>query len=137
MVFPIISLFHVSIISLKLQEYHSYPLTHKRKKITRKSILECELDCDVHQRSNTGTLSWKSECNAVRSGFNADISKWNTASVTTLRSTFSGATSFTGDGVSNWNTSKVTSLFFTFYEVFGSFDADLSNWDTSRVTSLS
>ena len=51
---------------------------------------------------------YPSSCNTIRSNFNADISKWNTASVTTLFHTFNDATSFTGDGVSNWDTSSVT-----------------------------
>ena len=48
------SLFHVSIASLKLAS-----LTHTRKKITRKSSLECIIDDDENltraSRSNTGT----------------------------------------------------------------------------------
>ena len=45
----IISLFHVSVMSLKLQEYNSYRPFIPCKKITRKSILECTLDCDEHR----------------------------------------------------------------------------------------
>ena len=52
-------------------------------------------------------------CN--RSNFNADISNWDTSSVTNLLQTFYQATSFTGDGVSNWDTSSVTSLEYTFF----------------------
>ena len=52
-----IFLFRVSIMSLKLHEYHSY-----RSLIPcRKSMLECTLDCDEklnsRSRSNIGTLS--------------------------------------------------------------------------------
>ena len=75
-------------------------------------------------------------CNTIRSNFNADISKWNTASVTNMEKTFYYATSFTGDGVSNWDTSKVTSLSNTFQGA-NSFTGDgVSNWDTSMVTNL-
>ena len=52
---------------------------------------------------------WISECNSIRSDFNADISKWNTFIVTTLYYTFYEATSFNGD-MSNWDTSKVTTM---------------------------
>ena len=45
----IISLFHVSTTALKLQEYNSYRPFIPCKKITRKSILECTLDCDEHR----------------------------------------------------------------------------------------
>ena len=55
------------------------------------------------------------ECNSNRVTFNADISHWNTASVTSLDRTFLKAVSFTGEGVSNWNTSSVTSLSYTFF----------------------
>ena len=77
--------------------------------------------------------TWYSQCNTNRSDFNADISKWNTASVTDLRSTFEDATSFTGDGVSNWDTSSVTDLSFTFYGATSFTGNGLFNWDTSSV----
>ena len=77
-----------------------------------------------------------SECNTIRSDFNADISNWNTASVTTLKDTFYGATSFTGDGVSNWDTSSVTTLELTFYNATSFMGDGISNWDTSNVKDL-
>ena len=103
-----------------------------------------------------------SKCNTNRRNFNADISKWNIASatslsnvfhdvlvftgdgvsnwdtsrVTSLYAAFRGATSFTGDGLSNWDTSRVTDLMFTFYSAT-SFNGDLSSWDTSKVTDIS
>ena len=44
---------------------------------------------------------------AVR--FNADISTWNTSSLTNTSETFFGAISFNGD-VSTWDVRKVTDL---------------------------
>ena len=43
--------FHVSVVPLKVQEYHSYRSFIPCKKITRNSILECTLNC----YANTGT----------------------------------------------------------------------------------
>ena len=64
------------------------------------------------------------------------MSNWDTSSVTTFEETFSGATSFTGDGVSNWDTSSVTSLSETFSGATSFTGDGVSNWDTSSVTSL-
>ena len=79
--------------------------------------------------------TWYSQCNTIRSNFNADISKWNTANVTSLYRTFQSCYSFTGDGLSNWNTSRVTILRDTFYGAI-SFNGDVSKWDTSNVREL-
>ncbi len=50
------SLFHVSIMPLKLQKYHSYCSFIPWKKITRKSpILECTLNCDENSDTNART----------------------------------------------------------------------------------
>ena len=46
---------NVSIISLKLQEYHSYRSLIPWKKITRQSMLEYTLDCDVNSNTNART----------------------------------------------------------------------------------
>ena len=77
-----------------------------------------------------------SKCNPLRQNFNANISNWDTSSVTDMARTFQHATSFTGDGVSNWNTSSVTSLVMTFYDTHSFTGDGVSNWDTSSVTSF-
>ena len=46
--FLIISLFHVSVMSLKLQQYHSYRSLIPCKKMTRKSTLECTFCYDEY-----------------------------------------------------------------------------------------
>ena len=45
--------------------------------------------------------------------FNADISAWDTSSVTNMAGMFSGATSFNAD-ISAWDTSSVTNMPFMF-----------------------
>ncbi len=66
------------------------------------------------------------------SSFNADLSDWDTSSVTDMSNMFNGATSFDGD-ISDWDTSSVTSMRWMFRDA-SSFNADLSDWDTSSVT---
>ena len=46
---------------------------------------------------------------AINTKFNSDLSKWNTGSVTSLRSVFYNARAFNGD-VSKWNIGAVVSL---------------------------
>jgi surface protein len=61
------------------------------------------------------------------------LSNWDTSKVTDLSYTFSGASSFTGDGVSNWNTSKVISLDSTFQGAT-SFFGNVWRWNVQSVT---
>ena len=65
---------------------------------------------------------------------NADISGWNTSSVTDMQWMFFDATAFNQD-ISSWDTSKVTSMgsMFSHATVF---NQDLSSWDTSKVTTM-
>jgi len=66
--------------------------------------------------------------------FNADISNWNTAVVTTMEGTFYSAFAFNQD-ISNWNTAAVTTMEGTFQSA-SVFNADLSKWDTAVVTNM-
>ena len=75
------------------------------------------------------------QCNAIRASFDADLSNWNTASVTTLSRTFCGTTRFTGESLANWNTYKVTSMYNTFGQAT-SFNAGIEDWNTSNVKSM-
>lgn len=59
---------------------------------------------------------------------------WDVSNVTTMQSTFSGATSF-NQPIGNWNVSKVV----YFNGMFGgasNFDQDLSNWQTAAAVSM-
>ena len=52
-----------------------------------------------------------------------------------FKETFSGSTSFTGEGLSDWNTSGVTDLSSTFSGAI-EFNADISSWDVSRLVAF-
>ena len=66
--------------------------------------------------------------------FDADVSGWDTSSVTDMSHMFSN-TDFNGN-ISGWDTSRVTNMSGMFsYTV--NFDADISGWDTSSVTDMS
>jgi len=66
---------------------------------------------------------------------NANISHWNTSSITDMASMFYNAINFNQD-LDGWDTSNVLSM----YQMFrgaDSFNQNLSSWDTSFVTSMS
>ena len=65
--------------------------------------------------------------------FNQDVSKWNTAAVTSMASMFESATSFNQD-IGKWNTAAVTSMANTFNGAT-SFNRDLSSWNVDKVGS--
>ena len=66
--------------------------------------------------------------------FIADISRWDTSSVTDMEYMFSGASAFNAD-ISRWNTSSVTNMGGMFAGA-SAFTADVSGWDTSSVTDM-
>jgi surface protein len=66
------------------------------------------------------------------SGFNEDISRWNTSSATNMESMFTKQTAFNQD-ISRWDVSKVTNMRNMFREA-KSFTANISTWDVSKVT---
>jgi len=59
---------------------------------------------------------------------------WNTSSVTTMRSMFSGATAFNQD-ISSWDVSNVTDMQYMFNNA-DAFNEDISSWDVSSVTNM-
>ena len=67
--------------------------------------------------------------------FNADLSRWETSEVVTMKYTFYDARSFNSD-LSKWNIAKVvdTSNMFSRASVF---DADISKWDVSKIRDAS
>ena len=66
---------------------------------------------------------------------NADVSGWNVAKVTLLYSTFGGASKFVGTGLSSWDTASATSLGHTFNGAV-EMNADLSAWKVNKVTDM-
>jgi len=65
------------------------------------------------------------------SSFNADLDKWNTSGVTSMKGMFQEAHTFNGN-VSTWDISQVTNMGDMFNGAT-SFDGDVSQWDTSNV----
>ena len=64
------------------------------------------------------------------------ISKWNTASATSLERTFSKASEMNAD-LSGWKVAKVVTLYFTFFSASKFTGTGLSAWDVASATSLS
>ena len=73
--------------------------------------------------------------NVNTAGFNADISRWDVSSVTSMYAMFRSTANFDGD-LSNWDVSSVTSMSYMFQNAY-SFDGDLSNWNTANVNDAS
>ena len=63
------------------------------------------------------------------------ISKWNTASTTTLESTFNGASEMNAD-LTGWKVGKVTSLAYAFGSASKFTGTGLSTWDVAKVTDM-
>jgi hypothetical protein len=68
--------------------------------------------------------------------FNADLSAWKVAKVTTLYLTFFNAAMFVGTGLGRWNVAKITTLSGTFAGASKFTGAELGSWDTASVTTL-
>ena len=63
--------------------------------------------------------------------FNADISGWNTSSVTIMSGMFVGAYEF-NQPIGNWDVSKVTTMQYMFADA-RKFDQPIGDWDVSSV----
>ncbi len=63
--------------------------------------------------------------------FNGDISTWNTSEVTSMRDMFSGASVF-NQNIGGWVTSKVTDMS-TMFSNATTFNQDIGGWDTGEV----
>ncbi|MBN2663597.1 MAG: BspA family leucine-rich repeat surface protein, partial [Bacteroidales bacterium] len=68
-------------------------------------------------------------------GFNGDISNWNTSSVTTMEAMFADADLFNQD-IGNWDVSNVENMSWMFSGA-DNFNQDISNWNVSNVTNMS
>ena len=76
------------------------------------------------------------------SGYPADISSWNTSSVTDMSYTFSGTNDRRGstlvlfnEDINNWDTSNVTNMEHMFHAA-SDFNQNIGSWDTSNVTNM-
>jgi hypothetical protein len=63
------------------------------------------------------------------------ISKWNTASTTTLRYTFDGASEMNAD-LTGWKVGKVASLYGTFHFASKFTGMGVDTWDVAKVTTM-
>lgn len=66
--------------------------------------------------------------------FNQDISGWNTSNVVYMEFMFRGASAF-NQPIGNWDVSKVTSLRWMFSSA-EAFNQPIGNWDVSNVTDM-
>ncbi|CAL6443634.1 unnamed protein product [Bathycoccus prasinos] len=69
-----------------------------------------------------------------KSTFNADISKWDTSSVTTMYAMFYQASAF-NKYIGSWDTSRVTNMNKMFNEA-SAFNHNIAGWDTSLVEGM-
>ena len=69
------------------------------------------------------------------SDFDMPIGVWNTSQVADMSSMFNGASSFNQD-IGDWDTSQVTDMSYMFSEATA-FNQPIGDWDTSKVTDMS
>ena len=69
------------------------------------------------------------------SEMNADLTGWKVGKVVTLERTFYKASKFAGTGLWSWNTASATDLRYTFFDA-GGMNADLTRWEVGKVASL-
>jgi hypothetical protein len=69
------------------------------------------------------------------SEMNTNLTGWKVANVVTLDGTFSLASKFTGTGLTSWDTASATDLRSTFYNA-GEMNADLTGWKVGKVDTL-
>lgn len=84
---------------------------------------------------NTSTITDMSNMFSGASSFNGNVTTWNTSNVTTMLAMFQNATVF-NQNISTWNTSNVTSMVGTFQNATA-FNQNISSWDTSSVLDMS
>ena len=64
--------------------------------------------------------------------FDRDLSKWDTANVTSMKVMFLGAKVFKGNGLSKWNVKKVEDFSYMFLDA-ESFNEDISDWEIDSI----
>jgi surface protein len=83
---------------------------------------------------DTSSVSNMSSMFSRARNFNSDISRWDTSAVTDMSSMFSFASAFNAD-ISGWDTGAVATME-SMFEIASSFSSDISSWDTSKVTNF-
>ena len=73
------------------------------------------------------------DCKALTS---LDVSKFNTAKVTSMYCMFYNCNYLTTINVSNWNTANVTNMYGLFYSCWKVTSLNVSNWNTAKVTTM-
>ncbi len=68
-------------------------------------------------------------------GFNEDISSWDTSRVTSMAYMFFATITF-NQNISSWDTSKVTNMLSTFYAA-RAFNQNINGWNVANVTNMS
>ena len=95
-------------------------------------------DADI-SHWDTSSVTDMSSMFASAAAFNGDIGVWDTSSVTNMNSMFHSAVAF-NDDIGDWDTSSVTDMGSMFRVTGGStsvFNQDIGDWDTSSVTDMS
>ena len=85
---------------------------------------------------NTASATTLSATFEGASVMNADLTGWKVGKVVTLANTFYGASKFIGTGLSAWDTVSVKTLENTFYYATTFVGTGLDSWDTTSITSL-
>jgi len=68
-------------------------------------------------------------------GMNADLTKWSVGKVVRLQDAFRSASKFTGTGLALWDTASATTLD-SIFSMAVEMNADLTGWKVGKVTSL-
>ena len=86
----------------------------------------------VTDMSGRGEAGWQGF--AKKKTFNGNITKWNTAQVTTMHFMFFSANAFNQD-IGKWNTAQVTTMHFMFFSA-SAFNQDIGSWNTEKVSTM-
>ena len=83
---------------------------------------------------NTATVTTMTSLFSGATVFNQDIGSWNTASVSTMNAMFFNAAAFNQD-IGSWNTANVT-LMNSMFQSAAAFNQDIGSWNTANVTNM-
>ena len=84
---------------------------------------------------NTATVTNMRSMFGGARAFNQNIGLWNTAAVTNMSGMFAGAFSF-NQNIGSWNTAAITNMSSMFYDA-SVFNQNIGSWNTAAVTNMS